>query len=151
YFEYRDVRLLGATVGSLVRDDAKPVHDDAYVEFTFSELSKRREWLGVLGSRSRDGQRRFNEARVSPFDDEARKYYGNLAVRRDLSHRRSRDEALASAHREFRAVLAAMPDAVVVLRDNAIYFANDAFASLVGHDRTSVIGASFDSFVHPED
>ena len=72
YFEYRDVRLLGATVGSLVRDDAKPVHDDAYVEFTFSELSKRREWLGVLGSRSRDGQRCFNEARVSPFDDEAR-------------------------------------------------------------------------------
>lgn len=151
YFNYRDTSIVGAAVGALVRDDANPVHDSAYVQFTFSELCKRREWLGVLGSRTSDGQRRFNEAMVSPFDEQALNHHGNLAVRRDLSHRQSRDEALASAHREFRAVLAAMPDAVIVLRDNVIYFANDAFSMLVGWERSDVIGTSFDSYVHLED
>jgi PAS domain S-box-containing protein len=151
YFNYGDAAVVSETVGALVRDDENPVHDSAYVQFTFSELCKRREWLGVLGSRSRDGQRRFNEAMVSPFDAAERSHHGNLAIRRDLSHRQNRDEALASAHREFRAVLAAMPDAVIVLRESVIYFANDAFSALVGRDRSEVIGMSFDSFVHLED
>ena len=151
YFDYRDTAIVGETVGALVRDDANPVHDSAYVQFTFSELCKRREWLGVLGSRTRDGERRFNEARVSPFDDASHHHHGNLAIRRDLSHRQGRDEALTSAHREFRAVLAAMPDAVIVLRDNVIYFANESFSALVGRERSEVIGSTFASFVHPED
>lgn len=151
YFGYPDESVVGITIRDLVHDVENPAHDSAYVQFTFSELSKRRGWLGVLGSRDRDGQRRFNEAMVSPFDDPERNHHGNFAVRRDLSHRQARDEALATAHREFRAVLAAMPDAVVVLRAGTIYFANDAFAELVGRERPEVIGAPFDSFVHPED
>src|SRR5690606_28803426 len=116
YFDYRRAEVLTKTTGSLVRDDAEPAHDRAFLHFTLAALRRRDTWLGVMGSRSRSGNRRFNEVSVSPFDAVERRQAGNLAIRRDLAHRQDRDQALATVHKEFRSVLAAMPDALVVLR-----------------------------------
>lgn len=151
YFDYGPSAVVGHELAGLVRDDDKPAHDKAYVEFTSAQLKKRLYWLGTMGSRTSDGQRRFNEVMVSPFDDSSRGHHGNLAIRRDLAHRQGRDAALATVHREFRAVLAAIPDAVIVLRDKSIYFANSAFGVLVGQVQDSVIGRDFATFVHAED
>lgn len=151
YFEYDDTHIVGHSPGDLVRDLSNPVHDPAYVRFTYSELTKHHIWLGTMGSRNRSGERRFNEVHVSPFGVATDRHDGNLAVRRDLSHRDARDAALATAHREFRAVLAAMPDAVVVVREEVVYFANLAFAQLVDSDVEGVIGKHFSSFLHAED
>lgn len=151
YFEYDDAHIVGRSPGDLVRDLSNPVHDPAYVRFTYSELNKHHIWLGTMGSRNRSGARRFNEVHVSPFGAGADHHDGNLAVRRDLSHRDARDAALATAHREFRAVLAAMPDAVVVLRDEVVYFANLAFGQLVDSEVEDVIGKHFSRFLHAED
>lgn len=151
YFDYTQQDAIGRLTGELVRDETNPVHDAAYVQFTFRQLNKRREWLGMMGSRTRDGARRFNEVHVSPFGDAALGHRGNLAVRRDLTHRDGRDAALAAAHREFRSVLAAMPDAVIVLREEVIYFTNLAFCDLVKRDLAEVIGDDLGKYVHPED
>lgn len=151
YFDYEDVAALGLSPGELLRDATQPVHDATYVEFSWSELRKRREWLGTMGSRNRSGESRFNEAHVSSFMGPAQSYEGNLAIRRDLTQRASRDAALATAHREFRSVLAAMPDAVVVLRDGIIYFANRAFTELLERGPEEVIGEPFEHYVHAED
>lgn len=151
YFDYEDGAALGLSPGELVRDAAQPVHDASYVQFSWSELRKRREWLGTMGSRNRHGERRFNEAHVSSFKGPLANYEGNVAIRRDLTQRASRDAALASAHREFRSVLAAMPDAVVVLRDDVIYFANRAFTDLLERQPEEVIGEPFSRYVHAED
>lgn len=54
-------------------------------------------------------------------------------------------------HDELRAVLAALPDAVVVVRDQCVHFANQAFFALCGRSAAEVIGAEIQTFVHAED
>jgi PAS domain S-box-containing protein len=54
-------------------------------------------------------------------------------------------------HQDQRDMLAAMPDAVVVLCEQLIHFANDAFVTLCGSALDDVRGANMKTFVHPED
>ena len=140
---------LGQTVGRLFRDTVAPVHDAAFYQFTLASLAAGKPWLGALVCRTRDGARVLCEVSASPFDAEA--FRGNLAVRRDLTNRRERDAALASAHAEFRQVLSALPDGVAVLRDGKLYFANPAFLLMLGRDEESAIGRPYADFVHPSD
>jgi PAS domain S-box-containing protein len=146
---YARAEALGQTVGRLFRDTVAPVHDAAFYQFTLASLAAGKPWLGALVCRTRDGSRVLCEVNASPF--EADVFRGNLAVRRDLTHRRERDAALANAHAEFRQVLSALPDGVAVLRDGKLYFANPAFLSMLGRDERSAIGRAYTDFVHPSD
>src|SRR5690606_26115442 len=120
YFDYRPDEVWGNTAGSLVRDDKSPVHDAVFLQFSMAEVARKRSWLGVLGSRNRGGDRRFNEVMVAPFEAPDLGLRGNVAIRRDLEHRVARDAALTKAHQEVRNMLAAIPDAVAVLRDQTV-------------------------------
>jgi len=148
---YPKSEALGHTVGRLFRDTVAPVHDAAFYQFTLASLAAGKPWLGALVCRTRDGARVLCEVNASPFVADAEAFRGNLAVRRDLTHRRERDEALASAHAEFRQVLSALPDGVAVLRDGRLYFANPAFLLMLGRDEESAIGRAYTDFVHPND
>lgn len=144
-------QALGKTVGEVLRDPNAPLHDPAFYQFTMAELHAGRSWMGALAGRRRDGERIFSEVTVAPFVAEALGVRGHIALRRDLSHRSERDEALAMAHREFRSVLSAMPDGVAVLRDGRVYFANQAFTSMVREKEAGVIGRAYIDFIHPAD
>lgn len=150
-FGYVPQEVAGRTVGSLFRDPDEPVHDRAFYQFTLNTLARGNPWLGVIASRAQSGGRVLMEAHVSPFDAAAGEFRGNLAVRRKLDHRADRDRALTVAHHEFRAVLANLPDGVVVLRDGKIYFANAAFLAMVDRAEPEVIGADYLGFLHPDD
>lgn len=62
-----------------------------------------------------------------------------------------RDVAFARAQKDVRDMLAALPDAVVVLREQVVHFANDAFLALCGRTAAEVKGADVQNFVHEED
>ena len=143
--------MLGLTVGEVFRDSKAPLHDAAFYQFTMAELHAGRPWMGAISGRARDGRKLFYEVNVAPFASPAQGFRGHVAIRRDLAHRSERDEALALAHHEFRAVLAAIPDGVVVLRDGRIYFANSAFQNIVRETERGVIGRAYVDFVHPDD
>lgn len=151
FFGYPTAAALGQTVGRLLRDPVDPLHDRAFYQFTLATLAGGRSWLGALACRTEDGKRVFCEAHVSPFAAEPQGFRGNLAIRRDIAHRRERDEALAIAHHEFRGVLAAIPDGVAVLRDGLIYFANAALSSMLNMDERALIGRTYLDFIHPDD
>jgi PAS domain S-box-containing protein len=127
------------------------VHDSAFYQFTLATLAEGRPWSGALACRARDGSRVLCEPMVSPFAANEHGFTGNFAVRRNLAQRAQRDTALAVAHHEFRAVLAAVPDGVAVLREGKIYFANSAFLSMVGRSEESVIGLAYVDLVYPDD
>jgi PAS domain S-box-containing protein len=148
---YAADEALGKTVGQILRDRAAPLHDSAFYQFTMAELHAGRPWMGAISGRARDGHRIFSEVNVAPFHAERDGARGHVALRRDLSQRSERDAALAIAHHEFRAVLAAMTDGIVVLRDGRIYFANAAFTDIVGQHEREVIGRAYGDFVHPDD
>ena len=148
-FGYDPQQAFGRTVASLFRDPVAPLHDAAFYQFTMARIQGGNSWLGALANRCSDGSRVFCEAHVTPFESAV--FHGNVAIRRGLAHRQERDEALAKAHREFRAVLSSLPDGAVVLRDAYIYFANEAFCTMVGRSLREVIGAVYNGYLHPDD
>ncbi len=150
-FGYQRAQVLGQTVGHLFRDPVEPLHDSAFYQFTMGTLLEGKPWLGVLANRTGSGGRLFCEVQVAPFKADAAGFQGNLAIRREVAHRRERDSALAVAHQEFRSVLAAIPEGVAVLRDGKIYFANSALLATLGRREHDVIGKPYIDFVHPED
>jgi len=112
-FGYVARDVMGLTVGKLFRDPVAPLHDRAFYQFTLARIAEGRAWTGALACRTRDGSRVFCEPMVSSFDAPEQGFSGNIAVRRNLEQRAEREKALAVAHHEFRAVLAAVPEAVV--------------------------------------
>ena len=150
-FGYSAREATGRYVAELLRDTIKPLHDRSFYQFTLAKLASGQSWLGALMSLNRDGSVRINEVSVSPFDAPAQGFSGNIAIRRDVAHRAERDAALSAAHGEFRAVLAAIPDGVTVLRDDRVYFVNPAFLRMVDSSEAGVIGRPFLEFVHEDD
>lgn len=150
-FGYPVSDVVGRTAGELLRDSESPLHDSAFYQFTLATLQQGKPWLGSLACRHKEGKRVFVEVHVAPFTAADHGFQGNFAVRRDTAHRAERDRALAASHSEFRAVLSAVADGVVVLREGRIYFANAAFSNMVGHDESDVIGRSYVEFIHPDD
>ena len=144
-------QAIGQTVGQLFRSRQLPVHDSVFYQSTMAKLHRGQSWLGALACRTGDEGRRFCEVNVGRYDAPEYGFRGHVAVRRDVAHRADRDHALAQAHHQFRAVLAALPEGVAVVRDDVIYFANAAFLTTVHRDEAGVIGMPYLSFVHPED
>lgn len=151
FFHYPLSEVIGQTVGALFRDPVAPLHDPAFYRFTMSTLHAGKPWLGVLACRSGKDERLWCEVHVSPFEAREQLAVGNFAIRRDIAHRAQRDTALTVLHSEFRSVLSAIPDGVAVLRDERIYFANQAFLETVRSSESDVIGKPYIDFVHPED
>ncbi len=148
---YERGEALGQTAGAIFRDPIASLHDPAFYQFAMAELHAGRTWMGAISGKVKDGKRVFGEANVAPFEAPSAGLRGHVAVRRDMAHRSDRDHALVSAHREFRAVLSAMTDGVCVLRDERIYFTNDAFTAIVGLSEEELVGRPLLELVHEED
>jgi PAS domain S-box-containing protein len=150
-FGYVARDVIGQTVGKLFRDPVAPLHDSAFYQFTLARIAEGRAWTGALACRTRDGSRVFCEPMVSQFDASEQGFRGNIAVRRSLAQRAEREAALAIAHHEFRTVLAAVPEAVAVLRDGRLYFVNTSFLQLVGRSEQAVIGLAYAELIYQAD
>jgi PAS domain S-box-containing protein len=147
---YSRAEAIGQPIAALMRDPVAPLHDPSFYQYTMDTIRGGRAWIGVVTGRGREGQRLVREVSVSPFfAHEA--FAGNLAVRRDLGQRTEREEALARAHHEFRAVLAALPDGIAVLRADRVYFANPRLLSILDRPLDQVLGFGLLDFVHPQD
>ncbi|MBL8945697.1 MAG: PAS domain S-box protein [Myxococcales bacterium] len=151
-FGYPPAMSLGRTPRQLFRDgvDDRPL-DHAFFQFSLDAIIQGEPWLGTLTNRTREGQQIMVEASVARFTSQSADFVGNVAVRRKLEHRDARETALMAAHHEFRAVLSAIPDGVVVLRGDRIYFVNPAFLAIVGRSETDVIRRAPAEFLHPDD
>jgi PAS domain S-box-containing protein len=150
-FGYDRSQVVGQTVGQLFRDPVAPLHDAAFYQFTERSIANGQAWCGALACRARDGSRVFCEPMVSRFDAPESGIRGHIAVRRSLQPRAERDAALAVAHSEFRAVLAAVPEAVAVLRDGKLYFVNNSFLALVGRSESAIIGQAYIELIYHDD
>jgi PAS domain S-box-containing protein len=147
---YARAEVLGATAGRLFRDPQSSPHDPHFYRFAMAELHAGRPWLGAISGRVNDGKRVFAEAHVAPFEV-APGLHGHVAVRRDLTARSSRDQALLAAHREFRNVLAAITDGVCVLRGELVYFTNSALSRILGLPEEQLSGRRFSELLHEDD
>ncbi len=147
YFGYDSHEVVGKTVGALLRDQADALHDSAFYQFALDSLAEGEPFKAALACLRKNGERVFCEVSVGAFADDEGGLAGNFAIRRDLRDRLERERALAVAHREFRGVLSALPDGVIVTSGGRVAFANPAFLSLVRSEEADVIGRDFRSFI----
>ena len=99
---------------------------------------------------SKDGTRKFGELSASPLTREG-KVVAMVSVARDITERKNIEDALKQSKEQYRIVLEANPDPVVVYdMEGKVTFFNMAFSKVFGWNLEECIGKKMDVFV-PED
>jgi two-component system, cell cycle sensor histidine kinase and response regulator CckA len=96
---------------------------------------------------SKDGTRKFGELSASPLTREG-KVVAIVSVARDITERKSIEDALKQSKEQYRIVLEANPDPVVVYdMEGRVTFLNMAFSHIFGWKLEECIGRKMDFFV----
>jgi PAS domain S-box-containing protein len=148
-------RILGYPVEELV---GRPTFDTFSPEEAARMAELRRQWLGgeplaqsieseVMG---KDGTRTPVEVAYSFLELDGRT--ATVALLRDITERRRAQHALQRSLGLFRQLIEAAPEAVSVVRDSRLVYANPRFLQLLGYafDELGAM-ASIEELVHPED
>jgi diguanylate cyclase len=89
------------------------------------------------------------EISVSEWSDGSDRFF--TAIIRDISQRKSTEEALKESERRFRDVVEQSPEAIVLHASGTVLYANPAAASLIGvRDADSLAGCAFRDLLHPK-
>ena len=96
---------------------------------------------------SKDGSRKFGEVSLSPLTRNG-KVAAMVSVARDITERKSIEDALKQSKEQYRIVLEANPDPVVVYdMEGKVTFFNMAFSRVFGWRLEECIGQKMDVFV----
>jgi two-component system cell cycle sensor histidine kinase/response regulator CckA len=146
-------RVLGYTPEEMI---GKPIQDlnvlePDSLEKAFSDimrvLSGERIPFSQYEFISKDGSRKFGEVSLSPLTRDG-KVVAMISVARDITERKNIEDALKQSKEQYRTVLEANPDPVVVydMEGNVTFF-NRAFSNVFGWRLEECIGNKMDIFV----
>ncbi len=91
------------------------------------------------------------EASFNPIRNADGSVRGVSVFARNVSDRLQTEEALRRSQRDFRQLIEAAPDGVVILRDRRLVYVNQTFAHMVGRDPDELVGHRLTDFFHPDD
>jgi PAS domain S-box-containing protein len=115
---YQKEEVLGKTPAQLVRSDR---HTPEYFRNIDATLSAGKVWTGLLISRSRDGRVVHLESTISPISNARGEITHHVSVKRDISERILREEALQETN---RALAQARDAALAASRSKSEFLAN---------------------------
>jgi len=142
---YKPEEMIGKPI-----QDLKVLEPDS-LEKAFSDMIKvfsgERIPLSQYEFISKDGTRKFGEVSAEPFIRDG-KIVAMISVARDITERKSIEDALKQSEEKYRIVLEANPDPVVVydMEGKVTYF-NMAFTNVFGWTLEECFGKSMDVFV----
>jgi len=99
----------------------------------------------------KDGRHIFAETSAFSIRNAKGEIIGFRGVRRDLTERRKMEEALEKSELRYRQLAENAGEAILVVQDNVIKFANPKGAELSGYSIEELVSTPFAQFIHPDD
>ncbi|MEI6308908.1 MAG: PAS domain S-box protein [bacterium] len=105
----------------------------------------------IEGRYVKDGQERHGQTIKSLFRDQSGKVIGILGTFWDISELKQAERALQKSEEKYRALVENANEAIIVIQDGALKFANSKASKLLGYSLEEGIGRPFVEFIHPDD
>ena len=99
----------------------------------------------------KDGRHIFAETSAFSIRNDKGEIIGFRGVRRDLTERKKATEALEKSEVRYRQLTENAGEAILVVQDNVIKFANPKGAELSGYSIEELASRPFVEFIHPDD
>lgn len=126
---YSPEEAKGRTPAELLRST---FHDQAFFDEIEATLAERRTWAGRIISRHKDGHPIYQDATISPIQDEDGTFAYSIAVKRDVSDRIRAEAALRESEARFLGAAESIPDGLVILdAEDRIVFYNSRHPELL--------------------
>ncbi|MFW6082306.1 MAG: hybrid sensor histidine kinase/response regulator, partial [Desulfosalsimonas sp.] len=90
-------------------------------------------------------------ALIAPFTDSTGKVVGGVGMVEDITERKKAEDALRESEEKYRILVENAREAIFVVQDGVIRFANQATCELTGYSLEELISRQFTDFMHPED
>ena len=108
-------------------------------------------WAGELTARRKDGLMFDVHLSANAVVNEAGNPIQLMASFIDVTERRKAEEALRQSEENYRLVVENASDAIMVIQELKIKFANTRTAEITGYSRDELIAKPFIDMVHPDD
>ena len=97
---------------------------------------------------TRDGRKKYIELAVSEISYQGK--YAALGAARDITDRKTMEEALRQSEERYRKLVDNIPDYILVHRNGEILFVNNAAATAFGYTKDELTGSNILQYLKPE-
>ncbi|AXR79988.1 PAS domain S-box protein [Natrarchaeobaculum sulfurireducens] len=126
---YGEKELLGARPSLFGSGE----YDDSYYEVLWDTVLSGEKWQNEIIDERKDGEQIVLDQTITPITGPDGEISNFVAVARDVTDRKRREESLERAHNELRKVIDLVPDQLFVKnRDGEYVLANEATADIYG-------------------
>jgi PAS domain S-box-containing protein len=101
--------------------------------------------------KKKDGASIWVSTNASYFYDDSGEVIGIEGVARDITGKRSVEEALRRSEEQYRVLIENIQEGVFLIQDEKVLFVNDQMANMIGYTVEEIRGKNFTSFIAPED
>lgn len=107
-------------VGQHTRILKSGMHDRAFYEALWSQVTRGETWTGTIVNRRKDGSHYDEDQTIAPVRDDSGEVSHFIAIKQDVSERRRNEEALAAAHAELALRISEIESLNLRLREQAL-------------------------------
>ena len=149
-FGYRAAAVVGRSVNMLM-PEAEPGEDGGYLQNCLAFGEQQATSVGrEVTARRKDGTLFPMELGISPYEIDGRKRF--VGVVRDITERRSAEQAIRKSEETFRAAMEAASIGMALVKpDGRFMKVNDALCTLLGYQARDLLSNDFQSITHEED